>query len=800
MSKVKNYIHHRLNHIYTKFNICVSSVQICVICGILFLLSFTACNKKLQTSEEKSYIGQTAIIPVPLELIAIKNTYFKLDKNTTISIPTNDDWALSAKYLKDKIQQSTGAHLAISQSENQQGIVFKKDNTLTKGAYSLSVNEEGVNIQAASSVGAFYAVQSLLQLMPVQVFDKANLGAFNFKIPAVQIKDEPRFPYRGMHLDVCRHFFSVDDVKRYIDLLAIHKFNYFHWHLTEDQGWRIEIKQYPKLTEVGAYRNETLVGHYNDQPHQFDGKRYGGFYTQEEVKEVIAYANARFITIIPEIEMPGHAQAAIAAYPELGCTSEKIEVLNKWGISEQVYCPTEKTFDFLENVLNEVMDIFPGQYIHIGGDECPKIQWKESEFCQQLIQKEGLKNEYELQSYFIRRIEKIINARGKRMIGWDEILEGGLAPNATVMSWRGMKGGLEAASEGHDVIMTPTSHCYFDYYQSQHKEEPLAIGGFLPIEKVYSFNPIPEKLDKDKTQHIIGVQANLWTEYIPNCNKLDYMAYPRTCALAEVGWSSKERRNFKSFVQRLESHFKRLNNYGVKAAQTVYDIDADFRTSGGKLIAFLQSNVPGTKVTYTLDGSKPRLNSSEFTSVPIPINNSAELRAAGFVNNERKGRMFEKDINIHKAAGKSIELKYQPAARYSAGGTTAIINGIKGSDERYGDKEWLGFEAKDLDAIIDLNEPQRISSVNFRFFKGEGQWIYLPKKASVYFSMDGSDYELAGETNEIKTSTKIASPTILVNENARYLKIIVKRYGKIPEGAQGAGHEAWLFVDEITVD
>ena len=439
---------------------------------------------------------------------------------------SNDDWKLVAQYLNDKIESSSSKRLDISTNgaiEKDVIRITQSDEVTHKEGYQLKINAYEIELKAKTAEGAFRGVQSLLQLMPPEVFSNRKTNNLHFNIPQVEIEDTPRFSYRGMHLDVARHFFSVDEVKRYIDLMAMHKYNTFHWHLTEDQGWRIEIKKYPKLTEIGGFRNETLVGHYNDQPHQFDGKRYGGFYTQEQIKEVVKYASERFITVIPEIELPGHAQAAISAYPELGCTDSQLEVMTKWGVSNNVFSPTEETFTFLENVLLEVIELFPSKYIHIGGDECPKTHWKESAFCQNLMAKNGLKDEMELQSYFIGRIEKFLNSKGKQIIGWDEILEGGLAPNASVMSWRGVQGGIDAATQGHDVIMSPTSHCYFDYYQSQHKDEPLAIGGYLPIEKVYSYQPIPDEVPTDKVHHIKGVQCNLWTEYIPTSSKLDYI-------------------------------------------------------------------------------------------------------------------------------------------------------------------------------------------------------------------------------------------------------------------------------------
>ena len=749
-----------------------------------------------------AFQGVADIIPAPLKL-SKKEGNFLLDENVQISLPNeNAEWQLVANYLNNKIFDSTSKRLKTITSGNLEKDVIRfiqSDDITQKEGYQLNINAFEIVVKTKTANGAFLAVQTLLQLMPSEIYSKNKTTNFRFNIPQVEIEDTPRFSYRGMHLDVARHFFSVDDVKRYIDLMVMHKYNTFHWHLTEDQGWRIEIKKYPKLTEVGGFRNETLVGHYNDQPHQFDGKRYGGFYTQEQIKEVVKYASERFITVIPEIELPGHAQAAISAYPELGCTDNQLEVMTKWGVSNNVFCPTEETFTFLENVLLEVIELFPSEYIHIGGDECPKTHWKESAFCQNLMAKNGLKDEMELQSYFIGRIEKFLNSKGKQIIGWDEILEGGLAPNASVMSWRGVQGGIDAATQGHDVIMSPTSHCYFDYYQSQHKDEPLAIGGYLPIERVYSYQPIPDEVPADKVHHIKGVQCNLWTEYIPTASKLDYMTYPRACALAEVAWADKNNRDFPDFVKRLNTHLQRLEAYGVNTAMNVFDIDGDLTSEDGQLMTTLKSNVANSTIAYTLDGSTPTLQSNIYNNA-FTINASSQLRAVGFINDKQKGRSFEKDINFHKATGKTISIKEQPEPRYSAGGIGAIINGINGSDERYGDKEWLGFEGKNMEAVIDMKEETEIKKVSFRFFKGEGQWIYLPKKVSVFVSNDGEKYTLAAESTDIATETKIANPTIDVNSKGKYIKVLVERFGKIPDGLQGGGHEAWLFVDEIIVE
>ncbi|MEM1320524.1 MAG: family 20 glycosylhydrolase [Bacteroidota bacterium] len=748
--------------------------------------------------------GQTAIIPKPQQM-SIQGDSFLLQSTTKIQLAeAGADWGKVADYLNEKLAASTSEQkLEVVQGPSAKGALnIISDATIAGDAYRLKVDSEQIELAAGTPQGAFYGLQSLLQLMPVGLYGTYEYETINFKIPGVLIEDQPRFPYRGMHLDVCRHFYDVDAVKRYIDILALHKFNYFHWHLTEDQGWRMEIKQYPKLTEVGGFRKETLVGHYNDQPHQFDGKRYGGFYTQEQVKEVIEYAADRFITIIPEIELPGHAQAAIAAYPELGCTGQQLEVLTKWGVSDNVYCPSEETFAFLQNVLNEVMDLFPGKYIHIGGDECPKTQWKESEFCQQLIKKEGLKDEYELQSYFIRRIEKMINARGKQLIGWDEILEGGLAPNATVMSWRGMEGGIAAATQGHDVVMSPTSHCYFDYYQSEHEEEPLAIGGFLPLEKVYGFEPVPEELPEDKQHHILGLQANVWTEYIPDVEKLDYMTYPRAMAIAEVGWTDKEQRSFDDFVQRLDVHFQRLTAYGINAAASVYDLNVDCETKPGELVVKLSANVPNMQIRYTLDGSSPTPTSTLYEG-PISVGANSQLRAAGFVDGAQRGRVAARDIELHKGVGRLLRLNHAPADRYAAGGHSAIFNGIRGSSERYGDKEWLGFAGKDMNALLVFDQKTEVKGVKMRFFKGEGQWIYLPKRVTIACSNDakGKDFYNATVFTDINTETKVAEIDIPLDlkQGVEAMNIIAENFGTIPDGLQGGGHSAWLFVDEVEI-
>ena len=511
---------------------------------------------------------KVVIVPQPVSMEMHQGTFhFNSATNVIAENGAEHEVRMLNFYLKQLYGFSLPTRAKLSNT-NTSNIIFKLlKNNERKDAYKLEVDATKIIISSSSNEGLFYGMQTLLQLLPET---KSESGSSGFTIPQLSIQDYPRFQYRGMHLDVGRHFFDVDFVKKYIDYLAYFKYNTFHWHLTEDQGWRIEIKKYPRLTSVGAYRNGTIIGHYpgtgNDSIH------YGGFYTQEQIKDVVKYAKDRFITIIPEIEMPGHASAAIAAYPELSCfpdRSTKIsprtpwagsrdgkQVQQTWGVFDDIFVPSENTFKFLENVLDEVIQLFPSKYIHIGGDEAPKTYWKESAFCQKLIKDKNLKDEHGLQSYFIQRIEKYVNSKGRKIIGWDEILEGGLAPNATVMSWRGEKGGIAAAQQHHDVIMTPTTYCYFDYSQTKN-DDSLTIGGFLPLDKVYNYEPLSKELNDSEAKYILGGQANVWTEYMANPQKIEYMIFPRMSALSEVLWSPKASRDYDRFISELPDLYKR---------------------------------------------------------------------------------------------------------------------------------------------------------------------------------------------------------------------------------------------------
>lgn len=485
-------------------------------------------------------------------------------------------------------------------------------------AYRLDVHKDSIVITASSGHGIFYGIQSLAQILPV---DRSEV----VQIPVCQINDWPRFSYRGMHLDVCRHFYSVDFVKKYIDLMARYKLNTFHWHLTEDQGWRIEIKKYPKLTSIGAWRWEK-------DSTGTDSVRYGGFYTQDQIREVVDYAAKRFITIIPEIEMPGHSRAALAGYPQFSCSGEELPVATTWGVFDHVYCAgNDSTFLFIQDILKEVIELFPGEYVHIGGDECPKAAWEKCPKCQHRIKEESLADEHELQSYFIRRIEQFLHTKERKLIGWDEILEGGLAPDATVMSWQGISGGIAAAKQAHDVVMTPGTHCYFDHYQGNPKYEPKAIGGYTSLEKVYFYEPIPEELNNKEAQFILGAQANLWTEYIATEHHLEYMLLPRMLALAEVNWTLSKNKNWKNFQKRLQPQLLKFDREGTNYCPGDYTIHFQLVTdsiSGDSLIV-MSSEIYQAKIQYTTDGEIPSDQSTEYNE-PIKAEANMVIRAAIF--------------------------------------------------------------------------------------------------------------------------------------------------------------------------
>jgi hexosaminidase len=629
--------------------------------SISILLFGFGLNANAQNADP--YMG---IVPAPVsvkkasgEFVLSQQTALLTDSLNNKAVQFFTEYLHSKLNLRNEVKLNTGESVANS-------IVFTEKGAegLPDQGYRLTITPQQI-IVAGKGAGLFYGIQTLLQLITV------DHGA-TIKLPCAQIEDYPRFGYRGFMLDVCRHFFSVEFVKKTIDMMAYYKLNSFHWHLTDDQGWRIEIKKYPRLTEIGSQRAQTVIGNYHDRtPQQFDNTPYGGFYTQDQIREVVKYAADRYITVVPEIEMPGHSMAALAAYPELSCDPGKAyKTYETWGVVKDVYCPSDKTFDFLEDVLTEVMELFPSKYIHIGGDEVPKDAWKQSAFCQKLIKKLKLKNEEQLQSYFIQRVEKFVNSKGRSIIGWDEILEGGLSPNATVMSWRGEEGGIAAARQSHNVIMTPGSGgLYIDHAQSR-TGEPLSIGGYTPLSATYSYNPTPAALTPDQQKFIIGVQANLWTEYIPTEPKVEYMMYPRLLALSEVAWTPLVNKNYKDFSEvRLPGQLAFLdkNNYNYRVPAAI-NTPLDTIMFGGNLNVTLKSPVAGAKIYYTIDGYTPRETDIEYTkpmNYNVPQDQYRELKSIVITPSGKRGPVTHSMV-YNKAPlapvayqGASQGLKYQ---------------------------------------------------------------------------------------------------------------------------------------------
>ena len=757
---------------------------------ILMLLFLNGC-----ISQKEDKLASIVLIPKPQQ-IERHEGHLALDNYSTLY--ADKEFKIAEDFLRKFLQNGTRWEFQAVEKAIAT-IKIEKNTSLPPEGYSLFITDKNITINAADSGGAFYAVQTLRQLLPQELERSNSIRPQPLTLPQVSITDAPQFSYRGMHLDVSRHFFPKEFIKEYISNMAMLKMNYFHWHLTDDQGWRIEILQYPDLTNHGSTRAETLVGHFNDSPQQFDGKRYAGYYTQDDIREVVEFAAKHNVTIIPEIEMPGHAQAAISAYPGLGCTGKKIAVATKWGVFENVFCPNDKTFTFLKNVLSEVMELFPGEYIHIGGDEAPKTQWKKCNHCQKLIKDLNLKDEHGLQSYFIREIEAAVNDKGKKIIGWDEILEGGLAPNATVMSWRGTDGGVAAAQQNHDVIMTPTSHAYFDYYQSEHPDEPLAIGGYLPLQKVYSFNPIPSELTQEERKYILGAQGNVWTEYMSSEDKVEYMAFPRILAMSEVVWSGASENlpaDYSNFLSRLEPFMKRLDALNINYANHLYVIEGRLLKQSGKILYELSTPTEGKVIRYSINSSEEKLYSK-----PIEITSNSTISANIYKNGKKIGRGFSEEIIHHKGIRAGIGVNGVPHKAYSAGGIVALINGIKGSDSRYGDKEWLGFWGDDVEVTIHLEQETEINMVSLRFYNANGQWIYAPKEVSV------STQKLNGKEVTCMRVLKPLEGESIVEQSFPFdaikissIVITIPSYGIIPDGKQGAGNKAWTFIDEIIIE
>ena len=772
----------------------------------LFLL-FTSLASKAQNNIN--------IVPMPAEIKLGKGN-FTINRNTQI-ILEGGGLEKIAKLLNDHLKNTVGFSLPITKTGNSNNKIvlnYERMDFKFPGAYTMDINDKEIYIAGDNEAGIFYGIQTLIQLLSVT-------NHYPLSIPQLSIADHPRFQYRGMHLDVGRHFFSVEQVKKYIDHLAEYKFNTLHWHLTEDQGWRIEIKKYPKLTSVGAYRNGTIIGSYPGTGN--DSIYYGGFYTQQQIKEIVQYAADRYIDIIPEIEMPGHSSAAIAAYPQLSCFPDESsaipsntawagsrkgkQVQQSWGVFEDVLCPSEYTFKFLEDVLDEVMQLFPSRYIHIGGDESPKESWKRSAFCQQLIKEKKLKDEHGLQSYFIQRVEKYINSKGKKIIGWDEILEGGLAPNATVMSWRGETGGIAAAKQDHDVIMTPENPLYLNHAQSKN-EDSVTQGGYNPLENVYNYEPVPTELNEAQSKHILGAQGNMWSEHLKNEKKLEYMLFPRLAALSEVLWSPKEKRNFNDFEKRLPGIFKRLDNRGINYSNAYYYLKDSLFANDGKIGWILKTNA-AYKIKAGMDFDIERTSSYHNDTIipdytgPIEFyNNNLAVAILYDSINKKILSKIEREFHFNKATAKKITLVNKPSVNYPGNGPFTLVDGIHNNKGMMRSSEFVGFSGTDLDATIDLGAETNISTIILHVFDQPGSWIYLPRLLEITYSPDEK------MTDPLKIVRKAIDPvkemgarTIRIdsNQQCRYLRVVAKNIGVIPDGNPGSGNPGWLFVDEIEV-
>lgn len=756
-----------------------------------------------------SHDPQIAIVPYPNHLEAGRGTYRVTDRPVTCDSRTDERTQRAVVGFAARLATVTGGTNPVTVADEvpASGIRFVTDESLPAEGYELNVDGEGIEVRASQFPGFLYALQSLGQLLPAAVYGTEPAPDAAWEVPCVKIADAPRFAYRGMHLDVARHFFSVDEVKRYIDVMAIHKLNTLHWHLTDDQGWRIEIKRYPELTAVGSIRKATVV---RKEWGTYDGTPYGGFYTQDEIRDVVKYAADRGVTVIPEIDLPGHMLAALTAYPELGCTGGPYEVWGRWGVADDVLCPgREKTFEFLEGVLTEVMELFPSEYIHIGGDECPKVRWEKCPRCQAKIRQLGLKDdgehtaEHYLQSYVTDRIGKFLAQHGRRIIGWDEILEGRAPSDAVVMSWRGSEGGIAAAKLGHDVIMTPNSHFYFDYYQSLDTDaEPFGIGGYIPMEQVYSYDPAFPELTPEQQKHILGVQANLWTEYVLSDEHLEYMLLPRLAALSEVQWCLPETKDWNRFIGsfRMDEIYFQM---GYEFAKHIFGVTASYAVDpekGGVVMTLTTQG--GAPIRYTLDGSDPTA-SSPLYKAPVTIGESCTFKAAAL----REGMqtpVYARKFDFNKATGRRIALNAAPTLKYTYGGASLLVDGYRGGPV-YSNGAWIGFLNEPLDVTIDMQGAKPYSAVTVESLVEKGEWVFPPSSVGVYLSDDGSEFteaalmsvpqETAGSPDGVKPFKVLFPET-----SARYLRVVARTVDPIPAWHGAAGQKAHMFVDEIIVE
>lgn len=813
---------------------------------VLFVSMLSGCDDQAQNPEANnatppkaeaaptaSFADKYGLIPMP-HMIDTGDGEFQITSITRF-IANSTEAAEVADLFAHFLKPVTHTEYQVEQqSEPVVGAInfVINDTVSSEEGYRLSITSDQILIEASTPAGLFYGTQTIRQLLPAVIEQRTPINNVAWKVPAVTIEDAPVFGYRGMHLDVARHFFDKKFVKKYIDYIALHKMNVFHWHLTEDQGWRIEIKKYPKLTEIGSKRSGTVVGHAGSRPTLNDDVAYDGYYTQEDIKEIVAYAQRRHVEIIPEIDIPGHSTALLSAYPEYSCHGEQVDVSFRFGIFYDVLCPTPETFSMLKDIFTEIAALFPSKYIHIGGDEVRKNQWLENETVKALAKKEGLKDMHDVQSYFIRKVEEDINALGKQIIGWDEILEGGIAPNATIMSWRGEQGGIDAAKMGHDVIMTPNTFMYFDYYNTRGDHESTRIGGFLPIEKVYSYNPYPSSLTAEQKQHILGVQANVWSEYMLENSDVEEMILPRMSALSEVVWNPAARQ-WDSFLSRLPRHFERFDAMGSNASRGVYVVDGETtKNDDGSVSVMLSSHGKDHEIRYSLDGSSPKSSKYVYTD-KLTLKGDFFLRATAFdpILQKHYGDYRTEHIS-HLAIGKKVtnnHLAGKPTAVRNEQGelenkiadgiiSATATDGTIGVNNRGAHGEWTSVATSNagdgranmssgmslntsddgsvgsLDITVDLEQVYDISEVSYGFNPSMSKYSHRLANMIVQVSLDEVTWQEVKSLSEAEFSsfTNLATAKFS-SKKARYVRI----KSAVQKGVGAAN--ARVYLDEVII-
>lgn len=765
---------------------------------LLCCLVILSCSQKKQATLT---ISDIAIIPEPAEMNLGKGL-FEFNAATQFVTVNQEQKALLTQITKNFATAAGFEPPIVDTAPKNNFVSLKEDAQLGTEAYQLKVTTNSVEIVASEKAGFLYALETLRQLLPPEFESAAQQPPTGWVIPTLEINDYPRYPWRGLMLDVSRHFFDKEYILHTLDRMALFKLNTLHLHLVDDQGWRIEIKKYPKLTAVGGFRVDQEQKHWDARSENQvgDPATYGGFYTQKEIAEIVAYARGRGITVVPEIEMPAHVMSALAAYPEYSCFGDAIAVPSGgvWPITD-IYCPgKEETFEFLGNILEEVMALFPSKYIHVGGDEATRTNWEKCSHCQKRMQDEGLENTAQLQSYFIRRMERFISSKNRILMGWDEIIEGGLAPGATVMSWRGYQGGWEASEQGHDVVMTPGDYVYLNQYQGNPDYEPIAFGGYVPLSKVYGFDPMVDSMSSAQRKHILGGQANLWSEFVTNEEQSEYMLYPRLTALSEALWTPKEKKSWKEFSEKIPFLFKRFDSMGINYSRSAYAVTAQSELDDNRTISVsLQNEFPNSTIRYALNDEKLDASASVYTK-PIRLNSTTTIKAAVYEADKRLGKTLEKTFNFHKAIGKPVA--YQPVyhQQYQGTGENNMVNVLRGS-KNFHDGQWQAWLVDEAEITIDLEKLTEITSVSIGSMENQGSGIYFPTRIAVMVSNDGKIFTKAGEIeNSFKNHGYVQLKDFKIEFAPQKIHWIQVKLTNLGHPPQGGG--AWMFFDEIVVE